>query len=57
MKCKVLFLTVAFDTGGTEKATFDIITHLNPDKYDITRMSMYGGGDFWKQLPECVHGK
>ena len=57
MKKRLLFLTLAFDTGGTEKATFDIITHLNPEKYDITLMSMYGGGYFWNQLPSYVHRK
>ena len=56
-KKKVLFLTIAFDTGGTEKVTFDIVSHLNPDKYDITLMSMYGGGYFESQLPEYVHVK
>lgn len=57
MKKRLLFLTLAFDTGGTEKATFEIITHLNPEKYDITLMSMYGGGYFWDQLPSYVHRK
>ena len=57
MKRKVLFLTLCFDTGGTEKATFDIITHLNPEKYDITLMSMYGWGYFWDNLPSYVHKK
>lgn len=57
MKKKLLFLTVKFDTGGTEKVTYDIITRLNPDKYDITLMSMYGGGYYWDHLPEYVHKK
>ena len=57
MKKKLLFLTVKFDTGGTEKVTFDIITRLNPNKYDITLMSMYGGGYYWDHLPEYIHRK
>lgn len=57
MKKKLLFLTVKFDTGGTEKVTFDIITRLNPNKYDITLMSMYGGGFYWNHLPEHIHKK
>ena len=56
-KRKVLFLTLCFDTGGTEKATFDIITHLPPEKYDITLMAMYGWGYFWNHLPSYVHKK
>ena len=57
MKKKLLFLTVKFDTGGTEKVTYDIITRLDPDKYDITLMSMYAGGYYWDRLPEYVHRK
>lgn len=57
MKKKLLFLTVKFDTGGTEKVTYDIITRLNPDKYDITLMSMYGGGYYWDHLPDHIHRK
>lgn len=57
MKKKLLFLTVKFDTGGTEKVTYDIITRLNPEKYDITLMSMYGGGYYWEHLPAYVHKK
>ena len=57
MKKKLLFLTVKFDTGGTEKVTYDIITRLNPEKYDITLMSMYGGGYYWDHLPEHIHRK
>ena len=57
MKKKLLFLTVKFDTGGTEKVTYDIITRLNPEKYDITLMSMYGGGYYWDHLPDHIHKK
>lgn len=57
MKKKLLFLTVKFDTGGTEKVTYDIITRLNPDKYDMTLMSMYGGGYYWDHLPGYVQKK
>lgn len=57
MKKKLLFLIVKFDNGGTEKVTYDLITHLNPEKYDITLMTMYNGGGFQNQLPEYVHIK
>lgn len=57
MKKKVLFLSVAFNTGGTEKATLDIIRHINPEKYEITLCTMYNGGLYQQQLPEYVHIK
>lgn len=56
-KKKVLFLTVAFDTGGTEKVTLDIINNLNPEKYDITLMTMYNGGLYQSQLKSYIKQK
>ena len=35
-KRKILFLLEAFDKGGIEKVTLDIVNHLDPNKYDIT---------------------
>ena len=35
-KKKILFLLEAFDKGGIEQVTLDIVNHLNPEKYDIT---------------------
>ena len=55
MKKKLLFLTTAFDTGGTEKVTLDIVNNLNPDKYDITLMTMYNGGLYQSQLSIFSH--
>lgn len=57
MKKKLLFLTVHFDTGGTEKVTYDIIKNIDPEKYDITLMSMYAGGYYWDNIPDYVHKK
>jgi len=57
LKKRLLFLTVSYDSGGTEKVTYDIISHLNPKKYDITWMAMYGGGYYEALLPEYVHKK
>lgn len=43
-KKKVLFLLEAFDKGGIEKVTLDIINHLDPNKYDITVQTFWYGG-------------
>ncbi len=44
MKKKVLFLLAAFDKGGIEKVTLDIVNSLDPDKYDITVYTIWYGG-------------
>lgn len=44
VKKKVLFLLEAFDKGGIEKVTLDIVNHLDPDKYDITVQTFWYGG-------------
>ena len=43
-KTKVLFLLEAFDKGGIEKVTLDIVNHLDPEKYDITVQTFWYGG-------------
>ena len=43
-KKKVLFLLEAFDKGGIEQVTLDIVNHLNPNKYDITVQTFWYGG-------------
>jgi glycosyltransferase involved in cell wall biosynthesis len=44
MKKKVLFLLEAFDKGGIEKVTLDIVNNLDPNKYDITVQTFWYGG-------------
>ena len=44
MKKKVLFLLEAFDKGGIEKVTLDIVNNLDPEKYDITVQTFWYGG-------------
>lgn len=44
MKKKILFLLEAFDKGGIEKVTLDIVNHLDPEKYDITVQTFWYGG-------------
>lgn len=43
-KKKILFLLEAFDKGGIEKVTLDIVNHLDPEKYDITVQTFWYGG-------------
>ena len=43
-KIKVLFLLEAFDKGGIEQVTLDIVNHLNSNKYDITIQTFWYGG-------------
>lgn len=44
MKKKVLFVLEAFDKGGIEKVTLDIINNLDSQKYDITVRVIWFGG-------------
>ncbi len=45
MKKRVLFLLGAFDKGGIEKVTLDIVNSLEPEKYDITIYTLWYGGN------------
>ena len=53
-KTKVLFLLEAFDKGGIEKVTLDIVNHLDPEKYDITVQTFWFGGHCQSQVAEHV---
>lgn len=44
MKKKILFVLAAFDKGGIEKVTLDIVNNLDPEKYDITVYTLWYGG-------------
>lgn len=53
-KIKVLFLLEAFDKGGIEKVTLDIVNHLDPEKYDITVQTFWYGGHCQSQVAPHV---
>lgn len=53
-KTKVLFLLEAFDKGGIEKVTLDIVNHLDPEKYDITVQTFWYGGHCQSQVTDHV---
>ena len=44
VKKRILFLLEAFDKGGIEKVTLDIVNNLDPEKYDITVQTFWYGG-------------
>lgn len=54
MKKKILFLLEAFDKGGIEKVTLDIVNHLDPQKYDITVQTFWFGGHCQSQVRDGV---
>jgi len=54
MKKRVLFLLEAFDKGGIEKVTLDIVNHLDPEKYDVTVQTFWYGGHCQSQVADHV---
>lgn len=54
MKKKILFLMEAFDKGGIEKVTLDIVNGLDPEKYDITVQTFWYGGHCQSQVKSHV---
>ena len=53
-KKKILFLLEAFDKGGIEKVTLDIVNNLDPEKYDITVQTFWYGGHCQSQVKPYV---
>lgn len=53
-KTKILFLLEAFDKGGIEKVTLDIVNNLDPKKYDITVQTFWYGGYCQSQVNKNV---
>lgn len=41
---KVLFLIHDLDQGGAEKVLVNLVNNMDPSKFDITVMSLFGGG-------------
>lgn len=54
MKKKILFLLEAFDKGGIEKVTLDIVNGLDPEKYDITVQTFWYGGHCQSQVNDNI---
>lgn len=53
-KKKVLFLLEAFDKGGIEKVTLDIVNNLDPKKYEITVQTFWYGGHCQSRVKKHV---
>lgn len=56
-KIKVLFLLEAFNIGGIEKVTKDIVNGLDPDRYDITVQTFWYGGYYQSLVNDNVKVK
>ena len=57
MKKKILFMLAAFDKGGIEKVTLDIVNSLDPNKYDITIYTIWYGGYCQSLVKDYIHVK
>ena len=44
MKEKLLFLIHDLSVGGAEKVLVNLVNNMNPEKYDITVIALFGGG-------------
>ncbi len=53
-KIKVLFLLEAFDKGGIEKVTLDIVNNLDPERYDITVQTFWYRGHCQSQVNDNI---
>ena len=51
---KIVFGITSLRPGGAERVLIDIVNHFKND-YDITIFSIYGDGEFEKQLDEKIH--
>ena len=49
-KKKIVFYIDALNRGGTEKATLDLINNLNYEKYDVTLIKFFPGGEYNKKI-------
>ncbi len=52
---KLLFLIHDLGAGGAEKVLVNLVNHLNPQRYDITVLSLFGGGVNEQFLAPHIH--
>lgn len=57
MKKRVLVMLAAFDKGGIEKVTLDLVNNLDPEKYDITVYTLWYGGSCQSKVNKDVKVK
>lgn len=56
-KKKIAFYIDSLNRGGTEKATVDLINNLNYDKYDVTLIKFFPGGEYNNDVRAEVKNK
>lgn len=56
-KTKILFLIHTLQVGGAEKALVNLVNNLNPNKFDITVMTVINTGAFKESLNTHIHYK
>lgn len=54
-KVKILFFIFDLGGGGAEKVLVNLVNNLNPDKYDITIRTIFGGGVNAQYLKPHIH--
>ena len=57
MKKKIAFYIDSLNRGGTEKATVDLINNLNLDKYDVTLIKFFPGGEYADRVKKEINTK
>lgn len=57
MRKKITFYCDSMDSGGTEKATLDLVNNLSKEKYEITVVQLAPGGKYHKQLHRNIKCK
>lgn len=56
-KVKILFLIHTLQVGGAERALVNLVNNLDPEKFDITVMTIIDTGAFRNKIPSWVHYK
>lgn len=57
MKKKVAFYIDSMNRGGTEKATLDLVNSLDTDKYDVTLIKFFPGGEYNSLVNKNIRNK
>lgn len=52
---KILFLIDSLQGGGAERALLNLVSNLDPSRYEITVRTLYDTGIYIKKLPKYVH--
>ena len=55
MRTKILFLIHDLGQGGAEKALVSLVNHMNKSQFDITVISLFGGGVNEQYINDDIH--